>query len=95
MDIIFIIFVIYYIWKIANKKSVKTLLYEVCNFQKLSNIEEIESEDDVVYIRADGRGANFLFVVKEISIDVNFLQLQRDENSDLIYSALSSVSVEI
>lgn len=64
IDAIIIIFIIYYIYKKANQKSSKTLLYQMFSVQKFSNIKEIAYEGDIVYIRADGKGENFLFAVK-------------------------------
>lgn len=76
IDAIIIIFVIYYIYKKANQKSSKTLLYQMFNVKNFSNIKEVAYEGDVVYIRADGKGENFLFVVKNNPIGITPILIQ-------------------
>lgn len=75
IDLIILIAVIYYIYKKVNQQNSKALLYQVFNVKKFSNIKEVGYEADMVYIRADGKGENFLFVVKNNSIGINSTQI--------------------
>ena len=102
IDVIIIIFIIYYIYKKANQKSSKTLLYEMFKFQRFSNIKEIAYEGDIVYIRADGKGENFLFVVKNMptGITQNLINRIKEKSNQLhihnvifVTSSLSDVNI--
>lgn len=71
MDAIIVIIIVYFVYKKVKESNPKALLYKMFNTQKFSNIKEIAYEGDSVFIRADGKGENFLFVVKNNPTGVN------------------------
>lgn len=77
IDVIIFIAIIYYVYKKLNQQNSKSLLYQVFNVKKFSNIKEVGYDADIVYIRADGKGENFLFVVKNNSTGITINQINK------------------
>lgn len=75
IDVIIFIAIIYYVYKKVNPQNSKSLLYQVFNAKKFSNIKEVGYEADMLYIRADGKGENFLFAVKNNAIGITSNQI--------------------